>query len=84
MTETCVTFVSRAAYENNIAQKLGLQCKVLPVSRTRSISKRDMVRNDAMPRIEVNPETFAVMVDGVQATVPPLTTIAMNQLHLVS
>jgi urease subunit alpha len=84
MPETCVTFVSRAAYDAGIGEKLGLRRKVMPVHSTRTLTKRHMVRNDKTPKIEVNPETFAVQVDGVHATVPPATSLALNQLHFFS
>jgi urease subunit alpha len=84
LNDTCITFVSRAAYDNGIADKLELKRQVMPVYGTRSITKRDMVRNGLTPRIEVNPETFAVTVDGVHATVPPATSISLNQLYFFS
>ena len=84
MPETCITFVSRAAFDAGIAGKLGLRRKVMPIAGTRKLTKRDMVRNDRAPKIEVNPETFAVKVDGVHATVPPSTSIALNQLYFFS
>jgi urease subunit alpha len=43
-----------------------------------------MVLNGAMPNIEINPETFEVFVDGVQATVPPLKEAALGQLYWFS
>jgi urease subunit alpha len=84
MPETCVTFVSRAAYDAGIGEKLGLRRKVMPVHGTRTLTKRHMVRNDKTPKIDVNPETFAVQVDGVHATVSPATSLALNQLHFFS
>jgi urease subunit alpha len=84
LPETCVSFVSRAAYDNGIASKLGLKRKVMPVYGTRTITKRDMVRNGRTPKIEVNPETFAVKVDGVHATVKPAQSISLNQLYFFS
>jgi urease subunit alpha len=84
MPETCVTFVSRAAYDANIREKLGLRRKVMPVYGVRTLTKRHMVRNGETPKIEVNPETFAVKVDGVHATVPPARSLALNQLYFFS
>ena len=81
---TCVTFVSGAAHAAGVKQRLGLRRQVLPVRNTRKIGKRDMVRNSGTPKIEVNPETFAVTVDGVHATVPPLKTISLNQKYFFS
>ena len=43
-----------------------------------------MVRNFATPSIEVDPETFAVRVDGKHATVPPAAEIPLNQLYFFS
>ncbi len=74
-TDTCVTFVSQAADAAGVGERLGLQRQVVPVRNTRKIGKKDMVRNSGTPKIEVSPETFAVTVDGVHATVPPLKTI---------
>ena len=84
MPETCVTFVSGAAHQRGVKERLQLERKVMPVYGTRTISKRDLVRNGLTPRIDVNPETFAVMVDGKHATVKPAHTIALNQLYFFS
>ena len=81
LPRTSYTFVSRLAWDNKVGERLGLQRPLVPVSRTRVVSKRHMVRNDYLPNIEVNPETFAVMVDGVHATVDPPKTISLNQLY---
>jgi urease subunit alpha len=81
---TCVTFVSGVAYTADIKERLGLRRQVLPVRNVRKIGKRDMIRNSGTPQIEVNPETFAVTVDGVHATVPPLKTISLNQKYFFS
>ena len=84
LPETCFTFVSNAAFEGGIKQKLGLRRHVLPVRNMRKIGKKDMVRNTGTPDIKVNPETFAVTVDGVHATVEPLKTISLNQKYFFS
>jgi urease alpha subunit len=42
-----------------------------------------MVRNDALPRIEVNPETYEVLVDGVVATVPAAQTLPLAQKYFI-
>jgi urease subunit alpha len=84
MPRTCVSFVSTAAYEDGVADRLGLERRVLPVERTRTITKRDLVRNDALPVIDVDPETFAVTADGSHATVPPAESVSMNRLYFFS
>jgi urease subunit alpha len=84
MPKTCVSFVSEAACEAGVADTLELQRQVRPVQRTRTITKRDLVRNDALPAIDVDPETFAVMVDGSRVTVPPAERISLNRLFFFS
>lgn len=84
MPETCVSFVSRAAYESGIKERLGLDRKVYPVRRTRQLTKYDMVRNSALPKIEVNPENFDVFVDGERAYVAPAKSFPLSQLYWFS
>lgn len=84
LSQSCATFVSQAGYENGIAEKLGLQRQIIPVYGTRGLTKRDMVRNDKLPNLEVDPETFAVKVDGKHATVPPAQNLPMSQLYFFS
>jgi urease subunit alpha len=81
---SCTTFVSGAAHAAGIKDKLKLNRQVLPVRNIRKVTKRDMVRNSGTPQIEVDPETFAVTVDGKHATVPPLKTISLNQKYFFS
>ncbi|QRM27745.1 urease subunit alpha [Microvirga sp. VF16] len=84
LAETCITFVSGAAHAAGIKERLGLRRQVHPIKNVRKIGKRDMLRNTGTPNIEVNPETFAVTVDGKHATVPPLKTISLNQKYFFS
>jgi urease subunit alpha len=84
LARTSVTFVSQAAFDFGVGAKYGLRRSVMPVRGTRTLTKRHMIRNDALPRIEVNPQTFAVKVDGVHATAPPPRSIALNQLYFFS
>jgi urease subunit alpha len=84
LPKTCITFVSKLAFDADIKDKLGLARQVTPVIGTRTLGKRDMVRNSGTPRIDVNPETFAVRVDGVHATVAPAKRISLNQLYFFS
>lgn len=83
-TQTRVTFLSRAAYEAGVHEKLHLESMVEPVYRIRSLSKRSMVRNSATPKIDVNPETFAVMADGRHVTVKPIQKVGLGQLYFFS
>jgi urease subunit alpha len=84
LSKTCATFVSRAAYDLDVAKKYDLKRMVMPVYGTRTVTKRDMVRNSTLADIQVNPQTFAVTVDGVHATAPAPKTISLNQLYFFS
>src|SRR5690606_15004911 len=64
-TSSSVTFVSQAAVDAGLAQRLGVAKPLLAVRNTRGgISKTSMVLNDATPAIEVDPETYEVRADG--------------------
>lgn len=80
---TSITFVSQAAYTLGIAEKLGLTKRVEPVRHCRSIGKKDMVLNDATPRIEVDPETYTVTVDGEPCTCEPAAVLPMAQRYFL-
>lgn len=79
--DTCITFVSQAAYEAGIKEKLGLGKQVCPVFHCRDIGKRDMVFNDKTPHITVNPETYEVRVDGTKITSKPAEKLPLTQLY---
>ncbi|HCQ6953227.1 TPA: urease subunit alpha [Citrobacter freundii] len=81
LQDNCITFVSQAALEDGVKEKAGLERQVVAVNNCRSISKHDLIRNNATPHIDVNPETFAVKVDGVHATCQPIQTAVMNQKY---
>jgi urease subunit alpha len=76
-TSTCTTFVSQAAYEAGIKEKLGLEKNVLPVKNCRNVGKKDMLLNDATPHIEVDPETYMVKINGVQVDSTPSETLPL-------
>jgi urease subunit alpha len=78
-----VTFMAQAAIDGGVPEALGLRSRVLPVSRTRDIGKRDMVRNDATPVIDVDPETYAVTVDGEPASIAPAVALPLTQLFFL-
>jgi urease subunit alpha len=83
LQRSCLTFVSRAAAEAGIGEALGLRRTVVPVARTRGIGKKDMVLNDACPRIEVDPETYEVRADGELLTCDPLAVLPMAQRYFL-
>ena len=80
--ESAVTFVSKAALEAGIGERLQLQKTLLPVENTRGgIGKKAMVLNDAMPAIEVDPETYEVRADGELLTCAPADILPMAQRY---
>ena len=82
LTESSVTFVSQAALEKGAALR-ELSKIVLPVANTRNIGKRSMVLNSALPRIEVNAETYEVRADGRLLTCEPAVVVALAQRYFM-
>jgi urease subunit alpha len=83
-TASALTFVSRAAYEAGIGNRLGLVRPVVAVGNTRAgISKASMKLNAATPRVEVDPETYEVRADGRLLTCAPAQVLAMAQRYFL-
>jgi urease subunit alpha len=80
---TCLTFLSAAALAAGLPERLGLKKGVSAVRATRRLSKRDMVLNDALPRIEVDPETYTVKADGEVLTCEPAKILPMAQRYFL-
>jgi urease subunit alpha len=81
LPRTRVTFVSKAAADNDIKSKLGLQSTVYPVHGTRGLGKKDMVFNDYLPHIEVDPQTYIVKADGVELRCEPAKSLPLTQRY---
>lgn len=79
--QSCLTFVSKAAMDEDIKTKYHLEKIVVPVSNCRNIGKKDMKFNDKTPEITVNPETYEVKVDGVHVTAKPAKKLPLTQLY---
>ena len=80
---TCLTFVSQAGLEADIAAQLKLSKPAVAVANTRHIGKRDMKLNDAVPEIDVDPETYEVRADGELLTCEPATVLPMAQRYFL-
>jgi urease subunit alpha len=78
-----VTFASRLAIEADVRRKLGVQKAMLPIKNIRGITKRDMLHNDAMPRIEVDSRTFEVRVDGERLSCEPARHVPLCRKYLL-
>ena len=77
----CATFVSAAAAEHGIKERLGLERMVLPVKNCRKISKKEMRLNDRTGEITVDPETYRVSVDGRVITCQAAEQLPLTQLY---
>jgi urease subunit alpha len=76
---TSITFLSQVAHAAGLAQRLGLRKITAPVRNCRRIGKKDMIHNSATPKIEVDPETYEVRVDGELMTCEPATVLPLAQ-----
>ncbi|MCK0094864.1 urease subunit alpha [Yoonia sp. F2084L] len=83
VSHNAVTFVSAAAQADGIRDKLGLAKQTVAVKGTRNIGKRDLVLNDALPDIEVHPETYEVRANGELLTCEPATELPMAQRYFL-
>jgi len=78
-----VTFVSAVAHDSGIGSTLGLAKDTVAVRGTRGLSKADMRLNDALPRMEVDPETYEVRADGELLTCEPLAELPLAQRYFL-
>jgi urease subunit alpha len=81
LTSTSFTFLSQAAIDHEIPKRLGLQRRVAAVKNCRNIGKRDLKLNDALPKMEVNPETYVVTADGVPLICEPAIVLPLAQRY---
>ncbi len=75
------SYVAPAALETGLAEELGLRRTLVAVRSTRDIGKADMVLNDALPKIVIDPETHRIEVDGTEITPDPATVLPLAQLY---
>ncbi|MCY6991687.1 amidohydrolase family protein, partial [Staphylococcus argensis] len=80
---TSMTFVSTTAFEHDIAQVLGLRSKVRPVHGIRNLTKQDMKNNGETPKLDVDPQTYEVFVDGEKITSEPAQTLPLAQRYFL-
>jgi urease subunit alpha len=80
---TALTFLSAAALAADVPGRLGLGRQPVAVARCRGIGKRDMIHNDTLPRLEVDPETYEVRADGERLTCDPARVLPMAQRYFL-
>jgi len=83
LTNSAVTFVSKAALGGGVKEQFGLSKVLLPASGCRSVTKQDMILNDATPTIDVDPETYEVRADGEHITCEPASELPMAQRYFL-
>jgi urease subunit alpha len=80
---TSVSFVSKAGLDGGMAAELGLRKRLVAVSGTRRIGKRDLLLNDYLPRIEVDAQTYEVRADGQLLTCEPAAVLPLAQRYFL-
>ena len=83
LASTCVNFMSQASIDLGVPQQIGLERRCVAVKNCRSVGKKDMLHNSATPRIDVDPETYEVRVDGELATCAPAERLPLTQLYFI-
>jgi len=83
LQKSSVTFISQAAYDDKVHEKLGLEKRILPVGGIRKLTKRDMKLNSETPEITVDPQTYEVKVNGELLISEPATELPMSQRYFL-
>ncbi len=81
--KTSLTFVSQAAYDDGIGERLKLNKPVVPIKDVRHLRKHHMIHNGATPHMEVNPETYEVRADGELLICEPASILPMAQRYFL-
>ena len=82
-SETSVSFVSKAAYEDGMGEKLRLNKRLVSVRNTRRITKNDLIHNNYLPKIEVDSQTYEVRADGELLTCEPAIELPLAQRYFL-
>jgi urease subunit alpha len=83
LAPSCLTFVSQAALDEDLPRRLGLKRPCVPVVNTRGIGKTQMRNNTALPKVEVDPQTYEVFADGELLTCEPAEVLPMAQRYFL-
>ena len=75
------SYVAPAALEAGLAEELGLSRELVGVRPTRNVGKADMINNDALPDIVIDPETHGITVDGTEIVPAPAERLPLAQLY---
>ncbi len=78
-----VAFVAPVALDDDLPSRLAVRRRFVPVADTRAVGKADLPLNDAMPVIEVDPDSFAVRIDGELVTEAPASELPLAQRYFM-
>ncbi|MCK0117926.1 urease subunit alpha [Isoptericola sp. CG 20/1183] len=79
--DTSLAFVAPAAIDDGLADRLGLRRRLAPIASTRGVGKSAMRNNDALPRIDIRPDTFEIRIDGDRVEPAPAVQLPLAQLY---
>ncbi|MBI6767779.1 urease subunit alpha [Pseudomonas syringae] len=80
---TSLTFISQAAFDAGVPESLGLKKQIGVVKGCRTVQKKDLIHNDYLPDIEVDPQTYQVKADGVLLWCEPADVLPMAQRYFL-
>jgi urease subunit alpha len=83
LAQGSLTFVSQAGIAAGVPARAGLHKTIATVKGTRSVTKRDMIHNDWLPRMEIDAQTYEVRADGQLLTCEPATELPMAQKYFL-
>jgi urease subunit alpha len=83
LAPSCLTFLSQAALDDDLPRRLGLRRACVPVVHTRGIGKAELRNNTALPKVEVDPQTYEVFADGELLTCEPAEVLPMAQRYFL-
>jgi urease subunit alpha len=81
--ELGVIFATQSAIDADVAGRWSLDRRLVPTRNTRALTKRDMLHNDVLPAIDVDPETYRVTVDGELCTCDPADRVPLGRLYVL-
>ncbi|WP_025783407.1 urease subunit alpha [Sporosarcina sp. D27] len=83
LAKSSITFISQAAFDNKVHEKLGLEKMILPAHGIRNLTKKDMKLNSTTPELTVDPQTYEVRVNGELITCDPVDEVPMGQRYFL-
>ncbi|MBN1527874.1 MAG: urease subunit alpha [Thermoleophilaceae bacterium] len=80
---TSLAFMAQAAIDDGVPERIGLRTPAAATRGSRALTKSDLLHNDALPSITVDPETYRVEVDGEPCTCEPMSSVPLGRLYVL-